>query len=295
MEQYMTFFSNEGIGLTSTSANHIANLAKEMISDLETSLAEMTLYSTTVTLIDGRNPNLLSQGADDAEIEDAVGKLHDIAAAKSLIAWLREAIKAKEKMLKEVSELPIETFMRENGIEQADFPQPAKALTEEEYYASKSADERCRYFSLEALAATLGKAVHPGGAVADARKQFQIKGKKPHDVVGEGRDTLVYSYTTTASEEAVEDVYFRLQAQYRDAQSQLNAMKHECKKAVEESEIAVRTDYSRRLADWTNERKIIEAKHEEYIKRRSQQIAALRIIIPQSLSAIYNTVNSLGK
>ena len=46
MKKDTIFFSEDGKGLTSTSANHVANLAKEMISDLETSLEAMSLYST---------------------------------------------------------------------------------------------------------------------------------------------------------------------------------------------------------------------------------------------------------
>lgn len=48
MKKDMIFFSTEGKGLTSTSANHIANLAKEMVREIETSLAGLTLYSLSL-------------------------------------------------------------------------------------------------------------------------------------------------------------------------------------------------------------------------------------------------------
>lgn len=51
MKKDMIFFSKEGKGLTSTSANHIANLAKEMVREIESSLSSLTLYSTSVALI----------------------------------------------------------------------------------------------------------------------------------------------------------------------------------------------------------------------------------------------------
>ncbi|MDE6077287.1 MAG: hypothetical protein K2G29_06095, partial [Muribaculaceae bacterium] len=56
-------------GLTTTSANHIANLAKEMIQEMETSLAELTFYSITVTLISVAEPNVLNKGDTDADVE----------------------------------------------------------------------------------------------------------------------------------------------------------------------------------------------------------------------------------
>ncbi|MBD5203140.1 MAG: hypothetical protein HDS81_07530 [Bacteroidales bacterium] len=295
MKKDMIFFDTDGKGLTSTSANHIANLAKEMISEIETTLNEMTLYSTSVTLISGKEPNILNHGADDKEVERVPELLRLIAESKSLIAWLREAIKAKERLLDEASSQSLEEYAREQGIELEEAPMRGHTLTEDEYFAGKSADERCRYYSLEALAATLGKAIHPGGEFADARKQLQAKAKKPHEVEGKGRDTLIYTYRPTVDQQVVEDVYFSIQARYRDVQSRLNAMKHECKKAIEESAINESTRYSRELSEWTANMQLIQARHAEHINKRSRYIASLRILIPESLRRIYDTVSQLGK
>lgn len=102
MKKDMIFFSTEGKGLTSTSANHIANLAKEMVREIETFVSGLTLYSTSVVLIGNDNVNIINEG-DTAEALDKVKtQLHTIAKANSLIAWLREAIKAKERLQKEV-------------------------------------------------------------------------------------------------------------------------------------------------------------------------------------------------
>ena len=295
MKKDMIFFSTDGKGLTSTSANHIANLAKEMISDMETSLAEMAFYSTTVTLIGGEQPNLLSRGVNDSDVEDVISRLHRMSEAKSLIAWLREAIKAKERLTEEASAETLEEYARDNGIELVKRPELGEILTEDEYFASRSVDERCRYYSLETLASTLGKAIHPGGEFADARKELQSKARKPHDVEGKGRDTLIYTYTPTADAGVVEDVYFRLQQQYRDAQSRVNAMKYDCKKAIEESAVAARTRYSMELAEWNDRQNLLEAKLAEHITRRTKEISAMRIRIPESLMEIYEKVSDLGK
>lgn len=295
MKKDMIFFSVDGKGLTSTSANHVANMAKEMIRDLQTSLEELTLYSTTVTLIGGGEPNVLNRGAADADVEAVVGKLRRIAGAKSLIAWLREAIKAKERLLAETTGQTLEEYAREKGIKLVEPPVMGEILTDDEYFASLSLDKRCRYYSLEALAATLGEAIHPGGDFANARKALQEKSNKPHDVEGQGRDTLIYTYAPTVGLEMVEDVYFRLQQQYRDAQSRLNEMKYECKKAVEASAVTAHVEYAKALSEWNNSRKLIEAEHSEHIQRRAKEIAAMRIAIPQSLCEIYDIVSGLGK
>lgn len=291
----MIFFTSEGKGLTSTSANHVANLAKELIRSVETSLNEMSFYSTNVSLINGNSPHALSVGVDDDEVEAVVTKLHDTAQAKSLIAWLREAIKAKERLIGEVKHLSLEDYAKLHDITLTEAPKLDESLTEDAYFASKSLEERCKYYELETKAATIGKAIHPEGAFADARKDLHSKIKKPHAVKGEGRDTLIYSYQPTVSEDVVEDVFFKLQKHYREVQAGLNAMKHECLKAVEESAVAARAKYTKEMAEWTNERSVLEAKRLEYVKRKAQELNALRIVIPEPLADIYQRVSVLGK
>ncbi|MDE5667952.1 MAG: hypothetical protein K2I24_00280, partial [Duncaniella sp.] len=68
MKKDTVFFTADGKGLTSTSANHIANLAKEMIRNIQTSLDEMTFYSTNVSLISGETPHTLNQGVTDTDV-----------------------------------------------------------------------------------------------------------------------------------------------------------------------------------------------------------------------------------
>ncbi|MEZ3563222.1 MAG: hypothetical protein K1V72_02695, partial [Duncaniella sp.] len=114
-------------------------------------------------------------------------------------------------------------------------------------------------------------------------------------VEGNGRDTLIYTYAPTVDESVVEDVYFNIQKQYREAQSRLNSMKHECLKAIEESTVAATGKYSKDLAEWTSQRTLLEARRMEYIERRAKELNALRIIIPQSLTDIYEKVSDLHK
>ena len=119
----------------------------------------MTLFSTSVALIGSDTSNLLVKGTDDEGMRRISGILHKISDAKSLIAWLREAIKAKERLLRETRELTLEEFMKQENRQIPEGPKMARVLTEEDYYASLSLDERNRYYHLETLAAVLG--LHP--------------------------------------------------------------------------------------------------------------------------------------
>lgn len=295
MDKDMIFFATDGQGLTSTSANHVANLAKEMIRGLESSLASLTLFSTSVSLIGSETSDMLTQGAQYAELADVQRKLHAIAKAKSLIAWLREAIKAKERMLKEAESMTNADYIKLKGLDEIKAPKCGHAMTEDEYYASLTLDERNRYYELETLAAVLGKAIHPEGSFAEAREKLNTRLHQPRDVKGDGRDTLIYSYTPTVEPQEVEDLYFKLQKQYREAQSKLNAMKFECQKAVKASEVAVSTIYANELDSFAEYNQRISAERTAYVKERVREIGDYKIIIPQSLQEIYNEVSHLGK
>ncbi|MDE6127128.1 MAG: hypothetical protein K2G30_09245, partial [Muribaculaceae bacterium] len=82
MKKDMIFFSPDGKGLTSTSANHVANLAKEMIRGIETSLDAMVLYSTSVSLIGTEAADRLVNGATSDELQPVAVRLHSVAKAK---------------------------------------------------------------------------------------------------------------------------------------------------------------------------------------------------------------------
>lgn len=295
MKKDMIFFSTEGKGLTSTSANHIANLAKEMVREIETSLSGLTLYSTSVALIGNGEVNTLKEG-DKADVLDNVKtQLHVIAKANALIAWLREAIKAKERLLREVETLSTADFLKQHGIEKPISPTKGVALTEDEYFATLSLDERNRFYSLEALASVLGKAVHPDGSIANAREQLTERLKNPRSVEGNGRDALIYTYTPTVEISKVDEVYFSVQKEFREIQASLNAIKFECQKAVKESEIEVQTIYSEACEEYWAKVKQIQNEMATYQKKKVKEIGNYKIVIPASLAGIYEEVAHLGK
>lgn len=295
MKKDMIFFSTEGKGLTSTSANHIANLAKEMVRETDASLEGLTFYSTSVALIGNDSVNTLREGDTSETLGKIKAQLHTIAKANSLIAWLREAIKAKERILKEVDDLTLNDFMKLQGIKKPDMPTRGTALTEDEYYASLSVDERNRFYSLEALASVLGKAVHPAGVIANAREQLNERLKNPKTIEGKGRDALLFFYTPTVKTSQVDEVYFAVQKEFREVQASLNAIKYDCLKAVKESEIEVQTKYADDYAKYQAEITRIQNEMSTYEKKRTREIGSFKIRIPDSLADIYERVTHLGK
>lgn len=299
MQKDLVFFKKEGeegVALTSTSANHIANLAKEYIQGVETQLNNICFFDVRVALVGTlADANIIQTGESSEVLDSLQSLLEGVAQAKSLIAWLREGIKAKENLMKGLQTISLEDWCRENGMVKPETPNYGHVLTEVEYYASLPIKERNRYYQLETEAAVLGKYIHPDGHLSDARKKLKDKIYHPHKVDGKGRDALIYTYTPTTSIAIVDNVFYELQKKHREIQAQLNAMKYSCEQAINESTNKVNTEYMAASQKYQAELKDVLGAFKTWKDEKSQEYSKLKIVIPHSLLGIYNTINSLGK
>ena len=85
-------------GLTITSANHLANIAKEMYEALVNKLESLKVYSRDYMLAIAGKTYRVENESEKAELESLAENLKEIGALKSLIAYLREGIKAKGEL-----------------------------------------------------------------------------------------------------------------------------------------------------------------------------------------------------
>ena len=290
MENKVFFGEN---GLTSTSANHVANLAKEFISSSENYLNSISFVNCEVGLIGSDKNQTYSLGVRDLSNVESI--LADIAKCKALIAWLREAIKAKNSLISDINNLNIFSYCQLKEIPYPERPQLPNYLTAEKYYDSLPIKERNEYYSLEAEAATLGQFIHPGGNLSKQRSLLSEKLMHPIKSEGEGRDTVLYKYSPSISLTEVDDTFFKLQSKHREIQARLNGMKHLCEVAMQQDHLqkgnaykAADTDYSAKMHEIENECNIY--KEEELAK-----VQNLKIVIPNSLESIYKKIQSLGK
>lgn len=299
MQKDLVFFKKEGeegVALTSTSANHIANLAKEYIQGVETQLNNVCFFNVEVALVGSTSKNIIQTGRTSEVLAKLQSMLEGVAQAKSLIAWLREGIKAKENLLmKDLLDISFEDWCEEYEVVKPVAPNRGHVLTEAEYYASLPIKERNRYYQLETEAAVLGKYIHPDGHLSDARKELKDKLQHPHEVDGKGRDALIYTYTPTVFIVEVDNVFFELQKKHREIQAQLNAMKYSCEQAINESINKVNTEYMAALQKYQAELEGVLGAFKTWKDEKSQEYSKLKIVIPHSLMGIYNTINGLGK
>ena len=274
-------------GLTQTSANHIANIAKEMYESLEAKLDSIRLVSSSFTLAATGTSFPVTVSSSKEELDEVSTLLSQIARLKALIAWLREGIKAKTEMCSSSAESEyIKRLIKEGRAdlvepEIEDCPSVAAVL------ASKPESFQARYYMLEAKCATFGKYIHPDGHLSKARKEFFDRMKNPTEVRGRGQEAEIHTYSTSFITEDVDQAFFALQKKYRSVQADFNAMKAEI-----ENEYAERDkDY---LRDWRerSERRNDLVKQE--ILSYREQVKALKIVIPESLKEAYESVSAVA-
>jgi hypothetical protein len=372
-------------GITSASANHVANMAKESISEIVNDLDAVSFYNATVCLLSGGNPQQAAIGSRREDIDKVQASLESIGEANALIAWLREAVKARERMLQEVKDMTLADYCRDvlggadvptpdTNVDQwmkdkgyvmpdinGDFPdvektvsfgiavnridrmcrkfglakpkQPVQepAMTEDDYMATLSVKDRNRMLMLNAKAAAIGKYIHPDGHLAKERRKLRHVVAYPAEMQGEGADTVVYRFEPSVSQGEADGLFFRLSAEHRALQAELNGLLAERDRTIEADKQRKAAAYQEATAAFSREMSVLQDRlnaymaeerkrmselHAEYSAWSTEQknihkqlcadmeafkiaeakrIAGLGIIIPNELRAVYDRVNGLGK
>lgn len=281
------FFAENG--LTATSANHLSNIAKENYMAIERQMAKLEFYRTAVSLIGDSEEAVVSCGTGPERFSQIRKWVEEVCACKSLIAYLREAIKAKDKLTMDLDDYGAEEIQELSEKE----PEKEDRLTFEQVLDSWPIKERNRYLGLETRCAVIGKFIHPDGEYSEARKHFTDRMLSPKELHENGKDTLVYSYYPNIDGQEIDALFFELQAEHRKAQAELNGMRNEISRLIDE-------DWRRKSDAWSVEHEkwsesMIRLK--ERIMRekedRSKEIENLRIVIPDPLKPIYGKIKAL--
>lgn len=294
MEKDKIFFGEQG--LTSTSANTCANLAKELYQHLEEELQGFSLCNESISLL-GTNmlPTQYATGKDSAFLESLPDKLKTIAELKSLIAWLREAIKARKTLASELEDVGLEDWCNSQDIEYPQQPVKSHVLTEDEYYGSLGIKERNAYYMLETKCAVIGKFIHENGRLSAERRKLTVVIENPNILRENGRDTTVIHRQPSVTVEQVDKIFFELQAKHREYQASLNAVKHKCELAIEQSQIEADTKYKADYAEYYARYNELLGRFTEWKHQQTVAIQKLKIIIPDNLKQVYEKVSALGK
>lgn len=280
-------------GRTSTSANHLCNLAKEHYQHLEQMLTSQSLVTKTVSVVGQGSPNILINGITD--LSPMQKALKEIAQCKALIAYFREGIKAKEKLEKQVKDYGSE---KPQFIES--FPEREAYLTEEDIMATWPLEKRVRYYALEAKAATYGQHIHPDQAFAEQRAVFH-KALVGKSIIKERENyVLIYESKPTLTLEEVESTFFTLQNIHREAEAELNSLKQEIKDALNADKLqkdnvyaVAYQQYMSAREEYNNTLQALEIADSVKRTELSKTVSKLKILIPDNLKDMIKKLENL--
>ena len=286
-------FLTSGEGITSTSANYLANLAQEVIQEKKLSIENISFLNSKIVT------PLCPQGIEYSKANYDLDKLEqtidEIAKFNTFCAWIREGIKAKEAMKDAIDRISFEIWMEafNRRITSKSFVKFSRL----KFMSGNglSIGERFNMLKSEAIASTYGKLIHQDSPISNARKALQNKTVNPVEMTGAGQDLTIYKYEPAASIEEVDANFMRLQNRQREAEKELNQIKAQMRKAMEEKEV----EESALHAEYMEEHK---KSHAELLAIYNAEMAMVRdyssnlkIIIPEALKETYQYLNNLGK
>lgn len=300
--ELQSFFGTSG--LSSTSANSIANYAKEAYREIDSFFENLQLYNVETQLIGTSDRLITKRGLSD--LSSIKNKIEFLYEAKALIAWLREAIKAKEDLAIEAECIP--PYEDPDEIPQSTLvhPKEPSTLVEADFWKKQPIKIRYSYLYLETKCAVIGGLIHENGSISKARKKLLSIISNPSEIKGEGRDTIITYYTPSVSVQDMDKLFFELQGLHRSAQAEFNSLRSQAKAWCDKTNIENLAEYKTALADYYAKKRALDKEKEEaeklyYSSKKEEslnalkEINSLKIVIPDNLREIYEAVNSLTK
>ena len=243
------YFSNEG--MTSTTANYYANIAKELQNAALERLNSVKFYNTSIAVIGSSEKQVMSEG--NKHLDFVVQDLLTVSSMNAFCAWIREAIKEKEEQQRAILRTSVEEWARTMGYTMPVSPTAPKntaCYTEQDVINSWDINKRNKYLRCEAFAATFGKYIHPEGAYNKARKKAHTALNNPITTEGEGRDMILYYTGPSVNINDVDALFLSLQDQYRSYEKELNQLKAEIKETVNFKIRELQEAYNLEVDEW---------------------------------------------
>lgn len=289
-------------GLTSTEGNFLCNIAKELQQAATERLKNLKFYNLSVAVIGSYDKQTMAVGNKELGFIDL--DLQEIAGMNAFCAWVREAIKEKDRQSKEVDNLSMDEWAESQGLEvpiPPARPEFTNNYTETDVMNSWDINKRNKYLKLEAFASTYGKFIHPEGSYSNARKEAHTAINQPITKEGSGRDMILYYREPSVSIQDVDAMFIALQEKHREYEKELNCMKAELKESVNElnrksyDEYSVLSDeYNAKCRVYNSTLSELRAKFIAWKQSEQERIAKLKITIPESLKATFKTLKEVG-
>ena len=293
------YFGEEG--MTSTSAQHVSAMANVMVQDVKQHLMGLRLYEKSIRVIGDVECKVEEVNNTLPEISDGVKQ---ICKANALIAWLREAVKEREQAQQYIQDMTLDKWMELQGIEKPASPVPPMMpkINFQDYKTildtGLSVKEYNRFVELNSALAVYGEMIHDKGLLTRQKNELARILQNPTEVKESGRDTIITTYKVDVNVAVdIDKLYTELQSEYRKLQAEKNgieakfsnlAMDYQTRKMEEWK--AAKSQYDRDLTRVNSELVGIQTQMQEWKKQRLEDLAALKIIIPNDLKALYRSL-----
>lgn len=287
---YKVFFAEDGKGITSTAANHAANKAKELLKHKQSLLDNISFVNSSVALLSGGNEQILSTGVTIDDINKCKEIINEIGRVNSMIAWLREAISAKDNVYNDIKSSSFDEWVLDNDKDIPVAPKRDIALTASDVIGTWDENKRARYYALDAQCALLGKWIHPHGAFYKAKQELNDKISNPRNVSGDGRDAIIYTYTPSIDADYINSTYKEFADTLRRKEAEYNKLKAEIEKTVDESNIQCNTKYEQEYEIYRKDYNKLRAEFNTWLSQEETQAKNLKIRMPESVKAVYDTL-----
>ena len=293
------YFGEEG--MTSTSAQHVSAMANVMVQDVKQHLMGLRLYEKSIRVIGDVECKVETVNNTLPEISEGVKQ---ICKANALIAWLREAVKEREQAQQYIQDMTLDKWMELQGIEKPASPVPPMMpkINFQDYKTildtGLTVKEYNRFVELNSALAVYGEMIHDKGLLTRQKNELARILQNPTEVKESGRDTIITTYKVDVNVAVdIDKLYTELQSEYRKLQAEKNgieakfsnlAMDYQTRKMEEWK--AAKSQYDRDLTRVNSELVGIQTQMQEWKKQRLEELAALKIIIPNDLKALYKSL-----
>ena len=273
-------------GLTSSEANHVTNITKELVKNLN--LSNLNLFTATVLKSGIEHP--LDENSKNVNWITDIKRSGEL---YSLSAWLKSAIKYKEQWLDDLNRgqyITSNTYILEKDVVGTKFDF-------ETYLDSLSVKERNEYLSSESVASHIGKFVHSFDAIREQSDKFQ-----PTSFTQINNEVVTVKNTRLYTKDELIDGFFELQKQHRESEKVVNYYKAKHKEWVKEisdkysdaqKEVNFKNSEIIKEFSQKNEKERIE--FEATKRQKMSEVSALKITIPNELQETLGYVNQYAK
>lgn len=277
-------------GLTTAEANYTANIIKELCERISNEIKQLTLFKGTLNF-QGKQ----TEYNKVYKVENLEEKCLEEGNLYALSAWLREAIKAKEALLKQVENDNFDISL----LNEVNYGKATNLLTEDEVKYSLPINELAEYLAYEAKAAHIGKKVHPNGIF---EQWFNMIKNTPKVQINEINKDYIVEFDQVVDEKDLYQTYFTLQKEYREAEQKVNYYKAKVKNLLNErnQEInqknrALQDKLSQDLEIQKSKNLALQAEINNLRGQKLKEVSELKIIIPNELQKTLDYVQTYSK